>query len=39
MLALMEHPDQLAALTADPDLLGAAVEELLHWVSPTPVAA
>jgi cytochrome P450 family 142 subfamily A polypeptide 1 len=34
MLALLEHPDQWAALIADPDLLPNAVEELVRWVSP-----
>ena len=34
MLALLERPDQLASLTADPDRLPVAVEELLRWVSP-----
>ena len=35
MLALCEHPDQRAALTADPDRgLASAVEEMLRWVSP-----
>ena len=34
MLALLERPDQLAALTADPERLPVAVEELLRWVSP-----
>jgi cytochrome P450 family 142 subfamily A polypeptide 1 len=34
MLALLHHPDQLAALAADLGLLPVAVEELLRWVSP-----
>ena len=34
MLALAEHPDQRAALAADPSLLGGAVEECLRWVTP-----
>lgn len=34
MLALLDHPDQVAALRADPSLLPPAVEELLRWVSP-----
>ena len=34
MLALLERPDQLAALRADPALMPTGVEELLRWVSP-----
>ena len=35
LLALMDHPDQLAALRARPDdLLDNAVEEITRWVSP-----
>ena len=32
--ALMEHPDQYAALQADRDLLGTAIEEMLRWATP-----
>jgi cholest-4-en-3-one 26-monooxygenase len=34
MLALLEHPAELARLKADPSLLHTAVEEMLRWVSP-----
>ena len=34
LVALLEHPDQLAALRADRDLLDTATEEILRWVCP-----
>jgi cholest-4-en-3-one 26-monooxygenase len=34
MEALLRHPEQLAALRADRDLLPGAVEEMLRWVTP-----
>jgi cytochrome P450 len=37
VLALADHPDQYAALRADPDgLMAGAVEEVLRWTSPSP---
>jgi cytochrome P450 len=36
LLALVEHPDQLARLRADLALLPPAIEEMLRWTSPSP---
>jgi cytochrome P450 len=33
ILALLRHPDQLAAVRDDPNAVGPAVEELLRWLS------
>src|SRR4029453_4163126 len=35
MLALIEHPPELAKLRADRSLVPRAVEEILRWTSPT----
>jgi cytochrome P450 len=32
--ALIEHPDQLAALRVDPSLMADAAEEMIRWVTP-----
>ncbi|MFI1032562.1 cytochrome P450 [Streptomyces sp. NPDC020951] len=37
-VALLAHPDQLAALRADPGRLGSAVEELARYDGPAPLA-
>ena len=34
MQQLVEHPDQLARLQADPSLIGSAVDEIIRWVTP-----
>ncbi len=34
LVVLIEHPEQLAALRADPSLIPSAVEEILRWTTP-----
>jgi cytochrome P450 len=34
ILALSEHPDQRAAIAADPSLIPHAIEEMLRWATP-----
>jgi cytochrome P450 len=36
VVALLRHPEQLAALRADPDTIAAAVEEFLRYDAPVP---
>jgi cytochrome P450 len=36
LLALMERPDQFAALRGDAALLPGAIEEMLRWTTPSP---
>lgn len=38
LVALLRHPDQLAALRADPAVLAGAIEELLRFDAPAPHA-
>jgi cytochrome P450 len=34
LLALLQHPDQLAEVRTDPSLVAGAVEEILRWANP-----
>jgi cytochrome P450 len=36
VVALLDHPEQLAALRAHPELLAAGIEELLRFTAPVP---
>jgi cytochrome P450 len=37
LIALLQHPDAMAALRADPSLLPSAVDEMLRWWTPVMV--
>src|SRR4051794_4489200 len=37
LIAMLQHPDQLAAVRADPSLLPGAVDEMLRWWTPVMV--
>jgi cytochrome P450 len=39
MLALLEHPDELAKLEADPSLLDKAIDEMLRYDSPAQITS
>jgi cytochrome P450 len=39
ILALLDHPEQMARLREHPDLIGTAVEELLRFTTPVPCGA
>ncbi|ALE76831.1 cytochrome P450 (plasmid) [Pseudonocardia sp. EC080625-04] len=39
VLTLLDHPDQLARLRAEPALLGSAMHELLRWTTPVTIGA
>jgi cytochrome P450 PksS len=39
MLALLEHPEQMARLRAEPSLMDSAVEEFLRYTSPVQINA
>ena len=34
LIALLEHPDQMAQMRTDPDVMPTAVDEILRWASP-----